>query len=906
MSEEAAYPAAWEFDAVLADGGTVHVRPVLPSDAEEVRAFHERQSPESIYFRFFSPRPKLSDRDVQRLVQVDHAQRVAFVAWIGDRIVGMAGYDIWRARTEADVWFLVDDDEKGRGLATILLEYLAEAARRNGLTGLTAQVLPSNQRMLGVFRSVGFETTSAFEDGVIEVRLGIDPTPETLARIAERERAAEARSVERLLRPATVAVIGASRRPDSIGHVIFRNLVERGFTGTVFPVNPTGEPVAGVRSYPSINDVPEVVDVAVVAVPALAVLDVVEACGHRRVGGLIVVSAGFGAYGPYGTTGERLIVERARLFGMRVIGPESLGAINTDPTVSLHASVARTAVAPGPVAYLAQSGTLGIAALEHARRVGIGFSSFVDVGAKVDVSGNDLLQFWEQDPATRVIALHLESFGNPRKFTRIARRIARTTPIVAVRTRKDLRPVGPLPGTRPSEPAAAWPVEATVDALLDQSGVISADTPTELFDIARVVAQQGAVRGPAVAVVSNSTGGTNLTADALAVSGLASAALAEHTRGVLASVVPDGGAVAGPVDLTFAAGAADYRAALDAVLRDPGVDACVVIHAPALAADTDEVATAIADAVAAARADGPTPPVVAILLGREVGAPVRGADVEVPVFEFPSEAVRALGRLHRWQQWVDRSEAAGEDVAPEATDGLRAVAARVLDAEPDGRWLERVEAETAMAALGFDVLASAVVDGLDGAVEAAERLGYPVVLKVPVDRPRPTDAGGVALGLRDEAELRMAWSRLAELHQGLMSATVVQPMAPSGPELRVSGHQHAGYGAVLGLAMGGPVAVTDTSLPVRVLPMSAADAAVLLDASPVHRLVEAMPDPAAGRSAVLAFLQRVASVLDAVPEVQALIIGSAFVHEATVAIAEVAILVAPDVWEPADRVRRLD
>ena len=338
---------------------------------------------------------------------------------------------MWPDHNEAEVAFMVDEQHQGRGLATVLLEYLAVAARENGLDGLTATVLPTNRKMLGVFHDAGFQVASAFEEGVIEVRLGIEPTEEGLRLIEDRERRSEAASVTRLLSPSSIAVIGAGRERGGIGHEVFRNLVAGGFDGPVYPVNPAGGHVASVRAFQSVLDIPDAVDLAVVAVPAAGVLDVVEECGRKRVGGLVIFSAGFDRL-PEGT--EERIVERAHATGMRVIGPESMGVINTAPGVSLIANFGTVAVRPGNVGFLTQSGTLGLAALDHAHSLGVGFSTFVDVGSKIDVSGNDLLQYWAADERTTVVALHLQSFGNPRKFTRIVRELARAKPVVAVKS----------------------------------------------------------------------------------------------------------------------------------------------------------------------------------------------------------------------------------------------------------------------------------------------------------------------------------------------------------------------------------------------------------------------------------------------------------------------------------------
>ncbi len=506
------YPDAWEGDVLLADGGTLHVRPIIPEDAERIEAFHNRQSAESIYYRYFSPRPQLSARDIANLTQVDYVDRMAFVGLLGDDLVGVARYDRYPMSSVAEVAFFTDGAHQGRGLATVLLEYLAAAAREVGLTGFTAQVLPQNRKMLSVFKQAGFEASSRFTDGVIEVELSIEPTPEALAVIEERARSAFAQSVRRLLAPRSVAVVGASRQPGSIGYDVFKRLLDGGFQGPVYPVNANASYVASVRSYPSILDVPDDIDLAVVCVAADHVAAVVDDCALKRVHGLVVISAGFSESGEAGALLEQGVVERAHRHGMRLVGPNSMGVVNTAPDVSLDATFVGVRPLPGRIGVSSQSGTLGAAIIGHARRLGIGISTFVSVGNKPDVSGNDLLQYWEQDDDTDVVLLHLESFGNPRNFARITRRLTRTKPVVAVKSGRAVS----LDQFDPD----GWPAETSLDALLAQTGVIRVDTLEQLFDVARLLVDQPVPAGRRVAVVSNSWGPSVLAADACIGAGL--------------------------------------------------------------------------------------------------------------------------------------------------------------------------------------------------------------------------------------------------------------------------------------------------------------------------------------------------------------------------------------------------
>ena len=896
------YPDRWEFDAVLSDGGTVHIRPIVPSDAEAVDGFHQRQSRETIYFRYFSPLPRLSARDLDRIVHVDYVTRMALVALLEGEIVGMASYDIWPDRNEAEVAFIVDDEHQGRGLATVLLEYLAVAARENGLDGLTATVLPSNRRMLGVFHDAGFQVSSVFDEGVIEVRLGIEPTEAGRRLIEERERRSEAASVSRLLAPGSIAVIGAGREPGGIGHEVFRNLVAGGFDGPVYPVNPAGGHVASVRAFQSVLKIPDRVDLAIVAVPAGGVLEVVEECGRKRVEGLVVFSAGFDQLPP-GT--EAQIAERAHASGMRVIGPESMGVVNTAPGVSLLATFGRVAIRPGGVGFLTQSGTLGLAALEHARRLGVGFSAFVDVGSKIDVSGNDLLQYWADDEHTDVVALHLQSFGNPRKFTRIVRELARRKPVVAVRSglSRPTEAARPVPGPR-------WSVDdltdPAIDAMLAQNGVIRVDSPTELFDVARVLASQPVPAGRRVAVVSNARGASVLAVDACIAAGLETPPPSPSTVDALAGRVPERARLANPLELTWEAGPEAYGAAVRAVLDDDAFDAVIVLYAAPVEPRPAEVAEAVGEALTG------TTPVVATFLGAEPGDEVEGVHPGVPVFRFPSEGARTLGRLVTYGDWLARPPGAlpsAEELGLDVGSVRERVAAE-LDADPDGRVLAREEASTLLSRAGLPVCETVVVTGPDEAAAAAARIGYPVVLKASgVVRYHRGEVGGVALDLHDEQALRGAHRRMAAGLGEAMATALVQRAAPPGADVLVAGHQHPTFGGVVCLGLGGAAASANTNLPVRVLPLSDLDAHDLVDASTVAGLLDG-EDPASApgavRGALVELLVRLAALLEEVPELAGVVGNPVIVGPSGASITDAWVRVAPYRLPTGPAVRRLD
>jgi acyl-CoA synthetase (NDP forming)/RimJ/RimL family protein N-acetyltransferase len=868
------YPARWEAEVVLADGGTMAVRPIRPDDAELIVRFHERQSPESIYFRYFSPRPRLSERDLARFTNVDYVDRMAFVGLIGDDLVGVARYDRHRARSDAEVAFFIDDDHHGRGMATVLLEYLAAAAREAGITGFTASVLPQNRKMLGVFTQAGFTASSRFEEGVIEVTLDIEPTPEAQAAIEARAAVAEARSVERLLRPRSIAVVGASRTPGTIGYEVFHQLVSRRFVGPVYPVNREVDVVASVRAWRSVVDVPGELDLAVVCVPATEVMRVAEECAVKRVQAMVVISAGFADRDAEGEAAEVELVTYAHRHGMRILGPNALGIINTDPDVRMHATFVPVDPLPGRVGLVAQSGVIGAAIVDAARTAGVGISSFVAVGNKADVSSNDLLGYWEEDAQTDVVMAYLESFGNPSKFSRTARALSLCKPIVAVK-------VGGVPADHWEEPER-WPVGATAAALLEQTGVIRVDNLTQMLLTAGVLAHQPLPAGPRVAVVTNSWGPAWLAVDALGAAGLEPL---------------------DPVDLPNDIAPEDVAAALDALYERDDVDAVLVVYAPALEAHYRKVGRAIAAASARHR----TVTTVACLLGSHAPDVLVSGETRVPEFPFPEEAALALGRVVRYARW--RSQPVGTLL--ELPDGDvahgRALAQGWLppDAPADERrWLDPVEAEQLLRCGGLAPVTQLVVADEDEAVRAANQIGYPVALKASgLERLSKTEAGGVSLDVHGDDEVRRAHQRMRDLLGEAMVPALVQAMVPEGVDCRVGIYRHRELGDVLTLGPGGAAAELVGEVVMQILPITDADARRILDRSVLAPLVAYQGETC--QRSLIDLICRIAALADAVPEIAAVRLNPVMVSATGAAITDARIALAPVVRDPRPPVRRL-
>ena len=550
MNDAPEYPKHWEADVVLRDGRVAHLRPIRPEDGAALVEFYDGVSDESRYLRFFAPMPQLSARDVERFTNVDHVDRVGIVMTVRGDIIAFGQYERLAAsdvgeheEVEAEVAFLVQDEHQGRGIGQLLLEHLAQAARERSIEMFIAEILPGNQQMIRVFTDAGYTVARTFEDGVMRLEFPVDSTQTSMDVMQAREHRAESMSIQRFFDARSVAVVGASRRADTIGRVVVRNLVLGDFQGRVYAVNSQADSIAGMPAYAAVSDIPDPVDIAVVAVPAEAVPDVVIDCANKGVHGIVVVSAGFAETGEEGRRRQRRLVALARGYGLRLIGPNALGIVNTASDVSLNASLAPLMPPRGRAGFFCQSGALGVAILENVGRRGLGLSTFVSAGNRADVSGNDLLQYWEEDDTTEVVLLYLESIGNPRKFSRIARRVSRRKPVIAVKSGRATQGVPMGHAVRESTLG-----QAAVDAMFRQAGVIQVDTLDDMFDVAQLLAHQPLPDGPRVAMVGNSDALGLLAADAAAAVGLN---------------------VTHSVSLGAEASAEDFEKALDAAHRPP-------------------------------------------------------------------------------------------------------------------------------------------------------------------------------------------------------------------------------------------------------------------------------------------------------------------------------------------------
>ncbi|MFD8428913.1 GNAT family N-acetyltransferase [Streptomyces coelicoflavus] len=905
-SDRHEYPAHWEADVVLRDGGTARVRPITVDDAERLVSFYEQVSDESKYYRFFAPYPRLSAKDVHRFTHHDFVDRVGLAATIGGEFIATVRYDRIGAggtpatspADEAEVAFLVQDAHQGRGVASALLEHIAAVARERGIRRFAAEVLPANTKMIKVFRDAGYTQKRSFEDGVVRLEFGLEPTDRSLAVQYAREHRAEARSVQRLLQPGSVAVVGTGRTPGGVGRSILGNIRDAGYTGRLYAVNSAfpeeRKEIDGVPACRSVRDIDGPVDLAVVTVPAAHVPDVVAECGEHGVQGLVVISAGYADSGPEGRERQRALVRQARSYGMRIIGPNAFGIINTSPEVRLNASLAPEMPRPGRIGLFAQSGAIGIALLSRLHRRGggvtgvTGVSTFVSSGNRADVSGNDVLQYWYDDPETDVALMYLESIGNPRKFTRLARRTAAAKPLVVV---QGARHGGVAPQGHAVR-ATRLP-HATVSALLRQAGVIRVDTITDLVDAGLLLARQPLPAGPRVAILGNSESLGLLTYDAC---------LSEGLR-------PQP-----PLDLTTAASADDFHAALSRALADDTCDAVVVTAMPTVGEGAAGDA-ALAEALRSAAAAVPTKPVLVVHVelgglaqalsaaastapqagpgtGASQGGPgpaeetVPAAPAQqppavrapegarlIPAYPAAERAVRALGEAVAYAQW--RRDAADPGKVPEYEDiDEKGAAEQIAGYLARGQGLTLGTRETCelLGRYGVHVHRALPAPTPDDAVAAARALGYPVALKATAPHLRHrADLGGVRLDLADEEQLRRAYAELTELFgKPAELRPVVQGMAPRGVDTVVRAVIDPAAGAVLSFGLAGAATQLLGDMAHRLVPVTDRDATSLIRSIRTAPLLFGWRGSAPVDAAALEeLLLRVSRLVDDHPEVVA-------------------------------------
>jgi acyl-CoA synthetase (NDP forming)/GNAT superfamily N-acetyltransferase len=778
--------------ALLADGRVVLVRAVGPADADAVLTLHTRLSEHDRYLRFFGAGTRILDTITRRITRAPDRAHAAVGAWLGGRLAGIAHYETLPDATTAEVALVVDGTVQARGLGTLLLEHLAAVARRHGVTRFEAEVLVENRRMIKVFADAGLSYRMTTDGPERRVEISLTEDERYAAAVDERDRVADVASLAKVLAPRSIVVVGAGREPRSAGHAVLRNLIDGGYTGTLTAVNPHANEIIGVPCLPSISELMTTPDLAVVCVPAAAVPDAVEQCGRAGVAAVVIVSAGVS-----GTDGAARVHASVRRHGMRLVGPNCVGVVNTDPAVSMDATFIRGGIPRGTTGIVTQSGGVGIALVELLRQLGLGVSTLVSTGDKYDVSGNDLLLWWRHDEHTSAVVLYLESFGNPRKFARLARGLAQTKPVLAVRSASS----DVAQAAAASHTAAAATPAVTRDALFEQAGVIAVDTVSELTDVLATLAWQPLPGGNRVAILSNAGGAGVLAADACVHNGLTVSALGAATEAALTRLLPAHATIANPVDTTAGVDAATFGACLEVLLADDGIDAVLVAGVPTALADP---LTAVAPIAGARRKT------VVVARPGQLASVTSLVDGTGPAsFADPAAAAAALGRIATYAAWRRRPVS-----PPVHPPGIRLSEARdlvreFLAAGRDGGWLPPEKTMRLLRLFGIPAIRSVPATDADSAVAALRALGGPVAVKVVAAGVlHKARAGGVVLDVSTEEELLAALAGFRDRFGDAVHGVLLQPMVRPGRELIIGVDSDDTFGPLVVFGLGG----TDTDL----------------------------------------------------------------------------------------------
>ena len=853
--------AAGHAYALLADGSTVEIRPAGPADFDAVKAMHEAMSPDNSYMRFFNFSRLAPETEARRICREPRPGHLALLALAGGEVVGCASYDALDGPAGpgpvAEIAFAVADHMHHRGIATLLLEHLVSFARSHQITVFTAQTLAENTPMLKVFADAGLPVQRHYEDGVMELTIplpsevGGTALDSYLNAVAERERSADTASLRHVLAPESVVVIGASRRRGTVGRAILDNIRTGGYAGRVYVVNPHARQIDGVHCLPSVLDLPEAADLAVIVVPAAAVLDVAEQCGQRGVRSLVVITSGLD------TAACADLLAVCRRHGMRLVGPNCFGV--AVPAIGLDATFAARHPKPGVAGLVMQSGGLGIALVDQLSRLGIGISSFASVGNKLDVSGNDMLMWWEHDGVTKLAVLYIESFGNPRRFARTARRVSASMPILAVEAG---RSAAGQQAAASHTAAVATPLVSR-EALFEQAGVITTPGFGDLVETAALLASQPVPAGRTVAIVSNVGGAGVLAADACTDLGLTVHRPHGLTSRRLRALVPDTGAVGGPVDTTAAISAGNFRQCLELLAADDEVDAIIALVLPTAA--TGDLLAAIQQADVGV-------PMAAVVLDQPESVrviPRLGAEGQIPAYGYPEAAAAAMARAARYGAW--RTEPRGQvpSLPDIRTEDARALVHAFFHDTVGGGWMPPDRTAELLRCYGVPLAELTPARSEGEAVSAFAAASGPVVLKADVPGLlHKTDAGAVELDLRTEAEVRAAYRRLTDRFGERQRQVLVQPMIAGGTEVIVGVADDHVFGPLVVFGLGGVATEVLADHAARLTPLTGTDADKLIHtvrAAPL--LLGHRGRPAADLRALRDLLLRVSRLADDLPEV---------------------------------------
>jgi acetyl coenzyme A synthetase (ADP forming)-like protein len=873
----APYPAKYETEVVLRDGSTALLRPIRHDDTERWLDFIHRLSTRTKYLRFHHVPKEMTMDDALRFCTVDYTNAFAFVAEMlrGDQrdIIGIGRYIRLPDKRTAEVAFVIEDAYHGRGIGTKLVEWLVNVARDHGITTFEADVLAENREMMRVFSGYGFHITSELAQGVYRVTFPIAPTRGVLRKEEKREATATLASLRAVLKPRSVAVVGASKNPGGLGRLIFQSIVQSGFSGVAYPVNPNADAVSSVKAYPSVADIPGDVDLAVIVVPAPLVAKVADECGRKGVHAIVVISDGFKERGPDGAAREQEL--RAVTFGrgMRLVGPNCMGVINTDPAASLNATFWRGHPKRGGIAFLTQSGAMGLVVLEYATNLNVGISTFVSLGNRSDISPTDLLHYCEQDPATRVILLYVETFGDPRKFSRVARRVSAAKPIVAVKGGSTAA------GSRAamSHTGALATPDIVSDALFRQAGIIRVDSVEQLFDVAALLSTQPVPRGRRLAIVTNGGGPGIIAADASAHRGLTLPDFSVETTDTLKTSVKRDISFGNPLDLTAGATAEEFESVLNSLAADPDLDAVLTIFVPPIVVDTGAMEDTIRRVSPVFRRH--RKPLLACFIGQQgVQAKLATGDRYVPCYLFPEDAVTAFAKAVEYGELSTGRRGTVPRIPGIRRERARKLVQSVLTGSAERPlWLSADAVSQLLACYGIRAAETVVAGTAPEAAALAAKIGFPVAVKLNSSTIiHKTDVGGVMLDVKSADEVKKAFesirAKLKEIgRDNEMQGVTIQRMVKGGVEAIVGVTQDPSFGPLIMFGIGGIYAELLNDVAVRFHPLTDADARELIGSVRMARLLEGFRGaPPSDTPALEDLLLRLSALVEDIPQISEL------------------------------------
>lgn len=874
MAKDATYPSQYETEVLLKDGSRMLLRPIRQDDTERWLAYYKRQSQQTKYLRFQRDPGEMGPEDARRFCTVDYKNTFALVGEVQmeqrREIIAIGRYYRLPNKRSARVAFAIEDAYHGKGIGTRLIEWLANVARDNGIAFFEGDVLAENERMMSVLKDYGFHIDSELRDGVYHVTIPIARSRRVERKEAERERLSTVASIRHVLAPHSVAVIGASRQPGSIGQLVFQNIMEGGFTGVVYPVNPKADAIMAVKAYPSILDVPGDVNLAVIIVPTPLVAKVADECGRKGVRAIIVITDGFRERGLEGAAREEELRDIALGHGMRLVGPNCMGLINTDPEVRLNASFSRIYPPRGNVAFLSQSGAMGLVILDYASDLNMGISGFVSVGNRADISSNDLLQYWEDDPATKVILLYLESFGNPRRFNRIAKRVSARKPIVVVKGGTTL--VGSRAAS--SHTGALATPEVVSDALFRQAGIIRVDSIEELFDVATLLSNQPLPKGKRLVIVTNGGGPGILAADASEQRGLNLPELSSETAKKLKPLIKRDIRIGNPLDLTGSVTPEEFEGSLRVMVEDDNVDAVLVVFVPAAVVDSTLVEEYIRRVSPLYQRSGK--PLLACFMGqRGFKARLGKAGSYVPCYPFPEDAISALAKAVEYRELKEKPRGAVPRIK-----GIKRERARRIIETAMGRnkqrpfWLPADKIVDLLDCYGIRIVGTTVARSAAEAASLAAKAGFPVVVKLNSSTiTHKTDVGGVILNLNTGDEVKGAFKaikdKLAEMgRESEMEGVAIQPMITGGVEIIAGVTQDPTFGPLMMFGLGGVQTELLKDIVLRLHPLTELDASEMVSSIKMAKIFEGFRGaPPSDIQAAQDLLLRLSAMVEDIPQI---------------------------------------